>query len=437
MKIVQRLLIGVCCAAVLAAAWFVTFSAETSIEKQQRLVQEADALLEDLIYIRALPLLEEAVGLQTDETPMVEERLKLLYLSLEENQKYVGLLNKQLARLDATADLFLEASNYYLANNRLLPLLEAAKTGVVRTGDPRLASIYEQYRYAYTIMPVVFEDVTETVNGAIQVQRGGLWGLATSAGKLRVPCEYDKISTFTDGRAIVRKDSEIYAVNSSNYRVNKLHDEAVTDFGNYGSSRMLLKKENGWRLAKDDFVIGSTVFEEIGMFANNHAAAKVNGKWGVIDTSGNFVLPAVYDGVVQDELGRCYAQNRVFVRSGDTVTLYANDGNVFTALGGVYEDAQPFSRENYAAVKKEGQWGFVDLNGKLVIEYQFNAALSFGQHLAAIQLGEQWGYVSLHGDVVIDAVFAQAKSFYDGNAPVCTAEGWQFITLVEFKEGAR
>lgn len=69
------------------------------------------------------------------------------------------------------------------------------------------------------------------------------------------------------------------------------------------------------------------------------------------------------------------------------------------------------------------------------IDFQFDDALSFGQHLAAVKTGDFWGYVSLSGELVIEPLFLQAKSFSQGSAPVRTADGWQFITLLEYEKG--
>ena len=105
-------------------------------------------------------------------------------------------------------------------------------------------------------------------------------------------------------------------------------------------------------------------------------------------------------------------------------------------LDDFYEDARPFSDEGYAAVKKNGRWGFIDKNGNEMISFTFDDALSFGQHLAAVRIGDFWGYISIYGHVVIEPVFLGAKSFSEGSAPVLTERGWQFITLLEMKKGA-
>jgi hypothetical protein len=102
-----------------------------------------------------------------------------------------------------------------------------------------------------------------------------------------------------------------------------------------------------------------------------------------------------------------------------------------------YEDAVPFSDEGYAAVKKNGKWGFINTNKEEVIPFVFDDALSFGQHLAAVKIGDYWGYINLFGNIVIETTFQNAKSFSGGSAPVLTDRGWQFITLLEYNARGR
>ena len=173
------------------------------------------------------------------------------------------------------------------------------------------------------------------------------------------------------------------------------------------------------------------MLEGIGMFSEGYAPAKLNGRWGVLSTDGEaWMIAPEYDEIIQDKLGRCYDQGAVFVRKGSDVWLYV-DGE---QIGDVYEDAEPFSG-GWAAVKKDGKWGFIDRKGVVQIDYQFDQALSFSQHLAAVSQDGLWGYVSLYGEMVIEPIFLSAGSFYEGSAPVQTADGWQFISLLEYEEG--
>jgi len=430
-----RILIGAGCCVLLAASWIITVNSKSTAEKQLILIGHASTMINDGIYVSAVPLLEEAAGYEAAHTLAAENELKGAYLALIDNRgyprRYTTLLEKQMNRRDAAPSVFIEAANYYITNSKTQEALAVLRTGIEKTGDADIITLYENSRYVYEVGRVTYENVTATYGKTIQVQLDGKWGIANSDGSIMIPCEYDKVSTFNKDRTIVKKEGSIYAVDRDNNRVAVAHGE-VSDFGHYADNRIPLLIEGRWQRATGDFVLGANTFEEIGMYSGGYAAAKVNGKWGVIDLSTKWLIPPEFDEVIRDELGRCYAQGAVFVRTGGLVYLIV-DGDY---AGDVYEDACPFSDEGFAAVKKNGKWGFIDSRGVEVIQFVFDEALSFGQHLAAVKHGEFWGYISKYGHIVIDAVFLEAKSFSDGSAPVLTERGWQFITIMEFKKGA-
>jgi len=398
-------------------------------------MEQAAALMEDGIYVRAVPLLEEAAGYSTPETQKAEDNLKTAYLKLIDSagyrRKYTDLLERQMNRKDAESGVFEEAANYYLGLSKLPEALSVLKAGIAKTGSDALIEIYENSRYAYDMNRTSYEYVSDAHGSTVQVMNDGLWGIAKVEGILMIPCQYEKTSTFSGDRAIVMKDGEIFAVDRDNNRVAKLKEKA-SDFGNFANECIPILIDGVWKRAYSDLTLGTVEFQQIGMYSEGCAAAQVDGKWGVINSSTNWIIPAEYDGVVLDGLGRSFAQGAAFVRSNGAVYLFA-DGRM---IGDAYEDARPFSSEGYAAVKRSGKWGFIDTNGTLMIDFKFNDALSFGQHVAAVRLGELWGYIGISGTIVIEPVFLEAKSFSCGSAPVLTERGWQFITFIEFKKGA-
>lgn len=58
-----------------------------------------------------------------------------------------------------------------------------------------------------------------------------------------------------------------------------------------------------------------------------------------------------------------------------------------------FDNAKAFTRDGYAAVEKNGKWGFVDAEGNLVIDCQYDDALSFTSGYAAVKQGDVWGYI--------------------------------------------
>jgi len=440
MKRTNRILLGIGCVILLLISWLTAVTAKTNAEKQRELIDQADAYLADEIYVLAQPLLEEAASYEDEFTLEAEAKLKHVYLVLigqsGYSSDYEDLLDKQMARDDATPDIFMEAAQYYLNDGEPNDAFSVLKKGIEKEtiqDDSQLVEMYEANRYIYETSRSSYQDVTQIHNGAIQVCQNGYWGLASSNGSLQIPCEYDAISTYSDGQVIVRRGEVISAVNSDNNRVALYHGEADS-FGNYSETRMGLHTKDGWRIANGTFAVADTVFEEVGLCENGRIPAKLDGKWGMIDSSvTEWLLPAQFDDIIRDELGRSMAQNVFFAKKQNNVYLYNLEGE---ELAGPFEDARPFTESNWAAVKKNGKWGFIDAAGNVMLNPQYDDAESFSQHLAAVKVGQKWGYVSLYGELVIGPIFDQAKSFSQGCAPVRTGEGWQIITLVEYEEDA-
>lgn len=420
------------CAILLLISWIAALGADSNAQIQQELIGTAEAYMEDKIYVRAVPLLEDAASYNDKYTLEAEEMLKEAYLHLMDtsgyNRKYMNLLDKQMAREDASEKIYEEAAKYYLSISKQTDAFEILREGIAKTESDALRALYEENRYQYKLNRATYQKVTAIYNGAIQVMQDGFWGIASANGALVIPCEYDQISTYSNGRAVVKKGDVVSAVDADNNRVALYHGKA-SQIGNYGEDRLGLKTKEGWVLANGELNTAEMTVEEIAMSSGGYIPAKLNGKWGFLDQGGqSWAVEPQYDDIIRDELGRCCAQNALFVKKGEQVLLFV-DGE---QKGDVYEDAEPFA-DGWAAVKKGGKWGFIDTEGNVQIDFQFDQARSFGQHLAAVRVDRRWGYISLYGEMVIEAEFFEAKSFYEGSAPVKTADGWRFITLLEYK----
>lgn len=426
--------ITVACMFFALVAWVTTVTAKSDTQKQKALIDQAEIYINDEAYVRAEPLLDEAASYSGKYAKAAEEGLKTVYLKLLDSdgyrRKYTNLLDAQMGRKGAEPAVFREAAEYYMSAAKETKALAVLRDGIAKTGDEALRQYYEEHRYVYKMSCNVYQDVTAPCNGGVQVKLDGKWGLAATDGTLVIPCVYDKISTFS-GVSVVKQGAEVFAVNSSNLRYALSH-ESISDFGELNDDRIGVKTENGWVLATADFTCGSLTVDGIGMYSGGVIPAKSGGKWGFMDSNGaEWSTAPQFDDIIRDEVGRCCAQDAVFVRVDDGVRLYV-DGKM---LDGSYEDAKPFA-DDWAAVKQHGKWGFINTAGEIMIDFQYDNALSFGQHLAAVQQGRDWGYISLQGKMVIAPNFLDARSFSNGSAAVKTADGWRFITLLEYKEEA-
>ena len=428
----NRVVLLFVCIILLFVAWTAVLNMQHPIDKQAALIALANEEIERGTYIKALPYLLDAVSYNTEETLEATETLKRVYLELGYTQEYASVLKSQTARADCPAPVYEEYARYFILEDRLRDALKTITLGIERTQAESLVGFYEEHRYAFTIGHTAFDDVTAYHNGGIQVKKGDLWGLANAAGGIIIPCMYEQISTYdpANGGSIIvmHVDKKISTVNMSN-QITATSNIIAEQVGTLSQDIVSLQLSNGqWILADSNLNSNFSEYEGVGASHNSAIALKSSGKWGVAGLGSGTIVPYEFDEVIMDELGRSYALGAVFAKKDDVVYLFVNGEQ----QPETYEDARPFTEEGWAAVKKNGKWGFIDITGAERISFIFDDARSFGQHLAAVRVGDLWGYTNWRGIVVIEPVFLDAKSFSGGRAPVLTDLGWQFITLVEF-----
>jgi hypothetical protein len=96
------------------------------------------------------------------------------------------------------------------------------------------------------------------------------------------------------------------------------------------------------------------------------------------------------------------------------------DANGKIVIEPAFEEAYPFT-EGLAAVQKQGAWGFIDTTGRVVIEPQFVTVGFFSGGLATFsdkQRPDKKGYIDKTGKVVIKPQFDVAEGFRNGVARV-------------------
>ena len=78
-------------------------------------------------------------------------------------------------------------------------------------------------------------------------------------------------------------------------------------------------------------------------------------------------------------------------------------------------------------VKEDGEWGYIDQQGKYVIDPQYDHAYGFSEGLAHASIDGLWGYIDRTGEFVIEPQFNGTSTFSGGLARVEIDDEWGFI----------
>ena len=70
------------------------------------------------------------------------------------------------------------------------------------------------------------------------------------------------------------------------------------------------------------------------------------------------------------------------------------------------------------------KYGYINTEGKLVIDCQYDFTDEFSEGLARVQKNGKYGFIDKQGNVVIDFIYDEANNFSDGLALVRQGEEW-------------
>jgi WG containing repeat len=155
------------------------------------------------------------------------------------------------------------------------------------------------------------------------------------------------------------------------------------------------------------------------------ARVVINGKYGLIDTQGNWVIQPTLEGAGQ------YQEGAFAAKDAGAWGYQKADGSWLVkptyALAGAYSDG-------LAAVSEDGKKvGFIRPDGTEIIPPRYS--LGYGQQLTRFAAGlapvadilGRYGYVAANGDTVLAFTFDYATVFTEGLARVVVEGRWALI----------
>lgn len=441
MKLKKMLLVLVL-AVVLAIGWLVTVRAATGsevIREQNNLVTEADSYMARELYVRAIALYEQAVKLDTGLTSEIQEKLLAAYEAYGALDSYVKLVERRVAAGDAREEEYLKAAEYYVQNRDLDIAATFLKQGIQRFDSETLKAFYEAHRYAYRLRTTKYMDILPSDRNDIMAAfNGEKWGYVDASGREALPFLYDSVTAFNVyGYAVVSLEGTYYTILQSGdwYGADDGSSYSkMTDVLMVSGARVLGERDGSYSYFSYDFEPLAATHQYSDMTGNacGVAAVQKDGKWGIITDKGEMVVDFLFEDVAVNSLGHAFSGNRAMVKENGSWHLIDTEGN---RIGnGEYADARAPESEGYIAVADSaGKWGFIDQNDRQVIEYQYNNAYSFSQHLGAVQIVNDWGYISESNELVIDEPFQSALPFHNGVAQAGLTQGVALISLEYFE----
>lgn len=194
------------------------------------------------------------------------------------------------------------------------------------------------------------------------------------------------------------------------------------DFNSYGLAIVQEGEKFGLINKKGEYILKPT-YDSINEFKENRAIFTSENYMGVIDEKGNIITKKKYNFISDYNDGRAIIG--VNSNNGDYKYGYIDlDGNEI--ISPIYSEATSFN-EGRALVKiKDGEYGLIDIYGKVINTYNHSYVSQYGNGLMVF--GDSFegplGYINSDGEVVIKAKYKTAEGFKDGVAIVSESESF-------------
>lgn len=289
----------------------------------------------------------------------------------------------------------------------------------------------EEIEYIYDVDYRKFNQVHSLNGGLYPVETEQLWGYTNQIGEVVIECIYIKAGGFLPDFASVTKQSEeeVFIDKERNKVIALPADIKVEEVGNIGNEiyPILFNNQYSYYDSKKKLILEG--FEEATTFNQGVAAVKDEKGWKFIKMNGDSLGSGVYEDIILDDQGISFREKRGFGKIEEGYVMINETGSQVSKS--IYQDAKVFMGGEYAAVKIDDLWGFVDTSGKMIIEPFYQDANSFSQGLAAVKIGNKWGFIDEKGEIAIEPIFDGAKHFNQKDGAYIKEDGsWSLLQLL-------
>lgn len=403
--------------------------------KYQDAMNTAYALEQKEIYIRAIDSYNEALTYKPKDLDAMYG-IATDYKQLEESDEYESQMHAILQTFGPNEKILKELYQYYMDLEEISEAAELVYDLKKKFPEDELVNtLYEERKGDYTDIFRTYEGISNYILGKYAIyQFGEKKGLIDEEGEVLIDAKYDEIgypSGDSDYIPVI-DGGKAYWINDDGYKVYET-DEKYEYLASTASECTLAKK-NGLYGYLDESYVEKTAFEweDATMIYEKIGAVKKNGKWALINNEFSLVTDYIYDDVIYNEWHVCSKNAVVWVGKNGKYQLVDSNGETLTE--NTYDEAKCFVGTQACAVRKGDKWGFVSGTGEEIIAPQYEEAQPFHLGFAPVKLQSQWGLIDENNKLVIDYSFDEMKSLNDaGVLPVKQGDVWSLIQLKIYK----
>ncbi len=429
-----KILASVGVVAALLLSWSVMFKDAAKLQAQyDEYIQTAREKDELELFDEANDNYRAALGMM--DTIGLREEIADFYLSEERFDTYIGFCEDTMSVYPKDEVAYRRLAEYYESKGNYSAAFRTIDKAAARNvKSDTLNEISERIKYEFQIFNLGLDDVRVISNGLCAARKvNGYWGYVNSSGKTAISFKYEVAGDFNGSyMAIIDQNKTPVLIDSTSREKSKdASGRQAEDITFLFEDKIAVKFDGKYRYFDYEFneLFGS--YDYAGTFNGGVAAVENDGKWFLIDSSGNKISDKTFDEIVVDEKGVSFRNGVAFAKTNGKYILIDQSANQVGS--GSWAAVDCFNTDEPAAVSNGTKWGYINAKGEVVIDYTYDEAKSFANGFAAVCNENLWGYITNDNILRIDYQFEQAKDFGPtGTAFVISTAGWDVLSLYSY-----
>ena len=204
------------------------------------------------------------------------------------------------------------------------------------------------------ITPFIYDEALYFEDGAAEVQQNGLWGCINAQGQEIIPCAYKEIEQLAPHFWVLRDTNEHLRILTKPYPDRlPLQATQIKTLQNIAASH--LRDSDCWRIMKKRFL---------------GVAVESEGKWGMIDANGKWIVPSRYDALTLIYIDSTNGSFLVQVSKDKQNHLFNTQTQqlISPPFDYIYY-LQTFDEKAYFSIIKNEMKGIIRSDGEMIIPF--------------------------------------------------------------------
>jgi hypothetical protein len=196
------------------------------------------------------------------------------------------------------------------------------------------------------------------------------------------------------------------------YDLIENYSDGLAKVSNYAKKEISYVDETG------KVVIPPLKLDQACGFSEGFSAVKIQDTWTYINKNGEQEFGTY-------EFARSFKNGLGAILKNGEWNFLNREGKIVNQVG--FSHCLDY-HENLAVIKLNGKWGAIDTAGNLVIKNKYQLLDDFSENLARVKIKNRYGFIDKNDDFFGDPIYSSVDSFSESFAAVKLKKKWGFLS---------